>query len=190
MNPADVEQLIGARIRLAAEQAMAEAIREVNASGRQFAPVGDIGVQWREPQSNDVLSIWCTISVHLAPAADNRPDADPTYRAFEARALSGTDAAAALLSRLESDVANGGFYQTLEYHGETFLDECAVELRAIRATATLRMVEQALRVWRDAARTRSEYQVLREQLLKIDRRFGKRTERLAALFAQAHKENH
>ena len=186
MHKADIERLVGERVRLAAERAIVEAIGELNAAGRRFEATGDTLIEWREPGSERQLSVYCTIGVSYSDVESPRRAGDPDVERFVAQAQPGTDRAAAILSQLEGGVANGGLFQTIENNGIALLDECVGALKAIGSRTTVRIVEQACAVWREHEETLQDYEQLRRRLNRLDRRFWKLKESIAALYARTH----
>ncbi|MCC6243902.1 MAG: DUF4375 domain-containing protein [Gemmatimonadaceae bacterium] len=186
MDHAQLEHLINSRIRAAAEQAIVDAIREVNESGRCFQRVDDTLIQWREAESAETLHVWCTIAVDMRATDLTR---DGRESDTLARLVQSGDAEAVLLSRLEGGVANGGLYQTLVNNDEALLVDCAVVLRRIGAKSTLRMIEHALELWREHTQTRQQMDQLRADLHRLDQRWWKRQEDGAVLYDRAQRDD-
>lgn len=182
MDKAEIEHLICKRVSLAAEKALAEAMKELNATGHRFEAVDETRLQWREPDSEDQLNVWCSVAVNYSKSPPGGRAADPVVEAFLARAQSGKDRTATLLNQLEGGVSNGGFYQTIENQGVAFVQECAVALRSIGAKTTLRIVDQAVEVWCEHQVALKGYAELRKQLSRLDQRFWKLKESIAVLY--------
>lgn len=187
MDKADIERLVGDRVRFAAERAIADAIDELNSHGHRFEAIGETLIEWREPGSKDQLDIYCTIGVSYGEARSLRPpQTEANVEHFLARAQSGTDRTAAMLNQLEGSISNGGLYQTIENHGIEFLEECVVALRSIRANASSRIIDEASRLWREYEITLQHYAELRTRLGKLDRRFWKLKESIPTLYERTH----
>ncbi|MEQ1882932.1 MAG: DUF4375 domain-containing protein, partial [Burkholderiales bacterium] len=143
-------------------------------------------IDWREPQSDNRLSVYCTVGVSYSHAAIRKDVSSPDIERFIARAQSGHDRTATLLNQLEGGVSNGGLYQTIENQGIEFLDECTEALRAIGAKSTARIVEKAAAAWREHEAAIENYTALRKQLGRLDRRFWALKESIPALYERTH----
>lgn len=186
MDKGQIERFVGDRVRTAAEKAIVEAIEELNSSGHRFEAVDETQIQWREPENENLLSIYCTVGVSYSQAAVRVSSVEPEVDRFIARARSGHDQIALLLNQLEGGVSNGGLYQTIENHGIDFLGDCAQALKAIGANETARIVGQAAKVWRKHQAALEDYAALRKHLGKLDRRFWALKESIPALYERTH----
>ncbi len=187
MDKAEIERLVGERVRVAAEQAISDAIDELNANGHCFESVGETAIEWREPASQNQLNIYCTIGVSYGETKVlSPPQMEASIECFLQQAQSGNDQTATKLNQLEGSISNGGLYQTIENHGIGFLEECNVALKAIHANATRRIIEEALQLWYEHATTVQQYAELRKRLSKLDRRFWKLKESIAKLYQRNH----
>ncbi len=186
MDKANIERLVGERIRLAAEKAIVEAIDELNSAGHRFEAVGETLIDWREPESDNELSIYCTVGVSYTLAAIQHRPSEPGLEKFIVRAQSGRDRTATILNQLEGGISNGGLFQTIENQGIGFLEECAEALRAIGAKATVRIIDQAAGMWREHQTALDDYTALRKKLGKLDRRFWALKESIPALYERTH----
>lgn len=186
MDKAQIERLVGERVRVAAERAVVQVIDELNSAGHKFEAVGETLIDWREPENENQLSIYCTVGVSYHQAANPIGLTSPDVERFIARAQSGSDRTATLLNQLEGGISNGGLFQTIENHGIEFLDECAAALRAIGAKATVRIVEKAAGAWREHQAAIEDYTMLRMELSRLDRRFWALKESIPALYEGTH----
>ncbi|MEQ1515956.1 MAG: DUF4375 domain-containing protein [Usitatibacteraceae bacterium] len=186
MDKANIERLVGERVRAAAEKAIVEVVAELNSAGHRFEAVGETLIDWREPESESQLSIYCTVGAVYRQAPTQSGHSDPDVEKFISRARSGRDRTATLLNQLEGGVANGGLYQTIENQGIEFLEECADSLRAIGAKATVRIVSQAAEVWRKHQATLDDYAELRKKLGKLDKRFWALKESIPVLYERTN----
>ena len=186
MDKAKSERLVGERVRVAAERVIVEAIDELNSAGHKFEAVGESLIDWHEPKSDNRLSIYCTVGVtYIQKVAPSNTSGSEIER-FTVLAQSGRDRTATILNQLEGGVSNGGLYQTIENQGVEFLDECAEALRVIGAKATVRIVENAAKLWRDHQAALENYAALRKSLGKLDRRFWALNESIPDLYERRH----
>ncbi len=182
MKKSEIEQLIADRLRRSAEEAIQEAVRELNATGRKFAPTDQTLSEWVEPGGDESLSITCAIGVGLGARSRSAGNRDPVAEAFIARAESGADREATLLNLLEGDIANGGFLQLFENKGESFIRRGIILLREIGARSAAGLVEQALGQILGQRRTLKNYGALLGKLDRLAVRFAKSGENIPALY--------
>jgi Domain of unknown function (DUF4375) len=171
MDKASIERHVGERVRVAAEKAIVKAIEEINSEGHRFEAVGGTLIDWREPNSENQLIVYCTVGVSYTQDITLSAASSSDVERFIVRAQSGCDRTATILNQLEGGVSNGGLYQTIENHGIEFLEKCVEPLRIIGAKATVRIVQQAAEMWREHQATLEDYTALRKKLGKLDRRF-------------------
>jgi hypothetical protein len=112
---------------------------------------------------------------------------DPDVENFLILAQSGRDRAASMLNELQEGISNGGLYSTIENLGVEFLVECLEVLREIGAKDTVRILEEAVEVWRDHQSVLSEYTALPNKLGKLDVSFCSLKESIASLYVRTNK---
>lgn len=190
MKKAEIENRIAVQIRKAAEDAVLKAINEVNKAGHHFEPIDESVFEWIDPVSEMALHITCAIGVGLADSSQAKPPVDPAVQRYIARAESGDDVEAAALNMLEGDIANGGFMQLYENKGERFLEESIVILRKIGSKSALRLVEQALRLFREERSRLKQHKVFLRKIGRLDSRFWNLKESIPVLFERFRQKEH
>ncbi len=181
MTKTEIESIVATKLRKAAEEAISSAIRELNAAGHCFEPVGNTLTEWVEPGADESLNVTCAIGVGFT-APGRRCMPDPVVDSFIARAESGADRDATLLNMLEGDIANGGFLQLFENKRESFIRDGITLLRKIGARSSLRLIEQAMALIQEHRTTLEDCNALRKKLNRLDSRFWNLKENIPALY--------
>jgi hypothetical protein len=184
MNTAEIETMVGEALNESIQTAIRNCISELNALGHNFRSVDEFLDEWREPETDRLLSIHCSLVVHCRNEPDLTPVHDPVIDEFFALAESGKDSEAELLNLMEGDISNGGFSQLLDNKGVDFMKEALALLEKIGSDSAHGLVKQGLELIESGKKTIDQYEKLQGELFKLDELYYDQEENVPALFLE------
>jgi hypothetical protein len=189
MNKTEIEHFVSSYLRQKMPDLISECMSELDKQGHSFHPQDELLIDWREDNSDKLITIIWSNSVHCTEEAEPK-QSDPVADSFIARAESGKDKEATLLNLLEGDINNGGFFQLFDNKGIEFMKDGALLLRKIGSKTTLRILNEAIAVFESNEQMLADYGRLRKTLLRLDKKFYSLKESIAVLFEQYRNQHH